>query len=109
MASELPVNTVKRIIKEHWDGEISQECVKKLGMIVSDFVDELIKEGVEEFNKHNRLREIQKLPKLKRLDVSIFKNLSTNVYNSVTGRNNGEIGQNNSDTIFLKADENEVV
>ncbi len=104
MSSEYSQNGIKTRIKEYWDGEIPKECIKEVNAIVSDFTDMLINEGIEEFNEYNRRREIQGLPKLKRLDASVFKNLSTKTYNDVPDFNHGELGQSNIDTNSSKAE-----
>ena len=101
---KMPLNTVKNIISDYWDGDISQECVNNVNEIVSDFIDMLIQEGVKEFKDYNSRRKIQGLPELKRLQGSVFLKLSGEIFKQTPIEIFEEIGQHNVDTVFSKAD-----
>lgn len=100
MVSELPLNTVKNIISEYWEGDISQECVNNVSEIISRFIDMLIREGVKKFKDYNVRRRIQGLPELKRLQGSTFIKLPNRLFNQLPDFNDGEVGNHNRNTTF---------
>jgi len=95
MVSELPVKPIKRIIKNHYTGEISKEACIYVRDYLLDVINYCTKEVIKEFNEYNRLRKIQKLPVLKRLDKQIFVNILDKIY--IPGENNiiGKVGKYN--------------
>ena len=101
---KIPLNTVKNIISDYWEGDISQECVNEVSGIISNFIDMLLQEGVNEFRDYNGRRRLQGLPELKRLQGSTFIKLSNQVFNQLPDFKLGEVGQHNIDTTFSEAD-----
>ena len=97
---KIPLNTVKNIISDYWEGDISQECVNEVSGIISNFIDMLIREGVNEFKDYNGRRQLQGLPELKRLQGSVFLKLSDELFNQLPDFNIGETGLYNSETVF---------
>ena len=106
---KIPLNTVKNIISEYWDGDISQECVNDVSEIISNFIDMLIRDGVKEFRDYNGRRRLQGLPELKRLQSSVFIKLSDELFNQPPDFKLGEVGQHNIDTTFSTEADIEVV
>ena len=100
MISKLPLNTVKNVISEYWDGEISQECVNDVSEIISNFIDMLIREGVKEFKDYNGRRRIQGLPELKRLQSSVFMKFADELLKPTPDFKLGEVGNYNRNTTF---------
>jgi len=107
MASELPLKTIKRIIKEHWDGEITQECCVYVRDVLLDVIHSLAEESIIEFEEFNKRRKLQRLPALKRLDKTAFT--SANSIYSQQICNTGKIGQNNKELFCRKKEAVEVV
>ena len=97
---KIPLNTVKNIISENWDGDISQECVKEVSKIISRYIDMLMQEGVKEFKDYNRRRILQKLPELKRLQGFVFLKFVDEILKPTPDFELREVGQHNIDTTF---------
>ena len=97
---KIPLNTVKNIISDYWEGDISQECVENVSEIISNFIDMLIQEGVNEFKDYNGRRRLQGLPELKRLQGSTFIKLSDELFKPTPDFKLGEVGNYNRNTTF---------
>lgn len=95
MVSELPLKPIKRIIKNHYNGEISKEACIYVRDYLLDVINYSVEEAVKEFNEYNRLRKMHKLPVLKRLDKQIFVTILDKIY--IPGENNiiGKVGKYN--------------
>lgn len=89
---------IKRRIRRFLpDSEISKEGLVKLKGEIEKEIDMVISDAVQRFKELNKLREIQKLPQLKRFIHGRFKYFET-------AESGGEIGQTNKDTISSKVD-----
>ena len=97
---KIPLNTVKNIISDYWDGDISQECVNEVSGIISNFIDMLIREGVNEFKDYNGRRQLQGLPELKRLQSSVFIKFADELFKQTPDFKFGEVGNYNRNTTF---------
>lgn len=98
--SEIPINLVKRILKERSKGNVSLESVIYVRDLIQDILDKLADASIIEFEELNRYRQIQKLPKLKRYPVSVFINLSDELFKPTVVNKSEEIGEMNNNTIF---------
>jgi len=98
--SEIPEHLVKKLLKERIRGNVSHESVVFVRDYLQSILDMLADNSIVELEELNRLRQIQKLPKLKRYPVSIFINLSDELFNQPLDFKLGEVGQNNIDTTF---------
>ena len=107
MASELPLKTIKRIIKEHWDGEITQECCVYVRDVLLDIIHSLAEESVKEFEDFNKRRKLQGLPILKRRDKAAFASANSKYSQQIC--NNGKIGKNNRELFCRRKEAVEVV
>ena len=103
MSSEIPLNTVKRILKEHIKGDVTQEGVIYVRDLIQDMLIQLADNSVVEQERTNGLREQLGIRKCKRIDKSIFINLSTQLFNKPSVELIDETGQQNIDTVFSKA------
>lgn len=87
-----PLKPIRTILKEHHDGEVSEEAViyvRDILLVVTAFLAE---ESVKDFNEMNRRRQEQGLPILKRLDRFAFKNVWERIYKQIVDKNIGEVG-----------------
>ena len=93
-------NGIRNKVKSKCEYEVSKEILDKICIFVSEFTDAVIVKCIDEFDRINRCREFQRLPKLKRLDSSILINLSDNLFNQKFSLINCEIGEYNEKTIL---------
>jgi len=100
MNHTLPLKTVKRIMKEQWDGEISHDACVYVRDYVYDVICEIVEESVYEFEEINNRRVQHGLPSLKRLDRSSFQGVSSKYSQQIC--NDGEIGQSNRELFCRK-------
>ena len=100
MTEKLPLKTVKKIMKQHWDGEISYDACVYVRDYVYDVICYIVEEGVSEFEDINNRREKHGLPRLKRLDKSSFEGVSS-IYSQQICID-GEIGQSNRELFCRK-------
>jgi predicted transcriptional regulator len=101
----IPYKTVRRILKTHTDKEVTREGVTYVKEFVENLLKEIAEECIKEQEEQNRLRRIQKLPQLKRIQVSAFKRLLGSLFNETPDFNMGEVAQYSSDTtLSYKAD-----
>jgi len=100
---EIPYHTVRRILKQYLDNDVSKNYV----ICIKSFLEETIRRiaigSMEELEEINHIRDIQRVPKLRRIDSSIFIKLVENLFNDGSVLNHGEIGQTNRDTILSEA------
>ncbi len=80
MVSKIPLRTVKRIIKENWDGEISQDCCVYVKDFLMSVLQDLIECSIQEFEEKNVKRKQQRLPELKRIDANCFIKVANRLY-----------------------------
>jgi len=71
----IPYKLVRRILKTHTDKEVTREGVIYVKEFVENLLKEIVEESIREQEEQNRLRQIQNLPQLKRIQVSVFKRL----------------------------------
>jgi hypothetical protein len=76
MEYNLPLKTVRRIIKKYVKGEVSLEACIYAKEFCENILRELAIASNLELQEENRLRQIQNLPIRKRIDGSIFKKVS---------------------------------
>ena len=101
---------IRQIVKQHMgDNPISEKVIENIKKRCSEYVNEICKSVVEDFNENNRIRKMQNLPKLKRLQVSEYKNLLTRTNKLESDFCMGVAGQYNKDTAISKKQNIEVV
>lgn len=83
---------VRRIVRNNLKKSVTREYIISIKEIVEAKFNELLTESEKEFNEVNRYREIQCLPKMKRYDVSILKNVLDELFNHKQDFKHGEIG-----------------
>ena len=98
-----PYHMLRRFLKAQIEYEISKEYI----LYVKEFLDEMLNQiaigTLKELDEINRLRGIQKLHKLKRIDESIFINLLDKTFKPKMNFNHGETGRTNKDTVLSEA------
>jgi hypothetical protein len=97
---EVPYKLVRRVFKEYVKGEVSSKAIINAKEFIDNVLIELAKASNEELQSENRLRQIQGLPKYKRLTEPILIKVLNRVFKSNIGSNSGETGQHNSDTVL---------
>jgi hypothetical protein len=100
---KIPLNTVRRILKEHIKGDVTQEGVIYVRDFLQDMLIQLADNCAVEQERTNLLREQLGIRKCKRIDKSVFINLSTQLFNQPPVELIDETGQRNIDTVFSKA------
>ena len=98
MQNTLPYKTVKKILKEYVKGEVTHESVIYVKDLLEDISKLIATRSIKEFEEYNHLREIQKLPKLKRIPSSIYLRLCEGLYKCVVDFKLGAKGQHNRET-----------
>ena len=106
---KIPYKLVRRILKTHTDKEITREGVTYVKEFVENLLKEIAEECIKEQEEQNRLRRIQKLPKLKRIQVSVFKRLLDSLFNETPDFNMGEVAQYSRETTLSDKADIEVV
>ncbi len=87
-----PLKPIRTILKEHHDGEISEETVIFLRDILLIFTEFLAKQAVQEFNIMNQRRANNGLASMKRLDELSFRIVWERIYKQIVDKNIGEVG-----------------
>ena len=90
--SKIPIKVIRDRLKEYHKGEISIEACLEVRDILTNVLDIIAEAGELEFQKQNRIRQKQNLPKIKRLDSSVFINLLANLLKRKSNNNTSEIG-----------------
>jgi len=94
--SEYPAKPVKRLLKKHHSGEVSEEAIIYVRDVLLVFTDYFAKQAVEEFHIMNQRRVKNGLSPLKRLDRTSFKIVWERTYKQITDKNIvGEVGNHN--------------
>ena len=88
--------------KLHQEGGITKRSVKYYKDLSERICKYVIEKSIEEHYRINELRQIQGMPKLKRIDVSKHKYFSGIDINTIIDFLNGESGQGNNDTDLSK-------
>lgn len=107
MDRNIPINTIREIIKEYWDGEISQECIEivqsKLMLVLKD----IIVTTIQTHNEENYNKKYYGLRQNKRISKEIIDKAIYKVFKQIVDFEcHGEVGQHNIDTTLSeKADE----
>lgn len=100
---KIPYKLVKRTVKKYVNEEISNDSVLALQDYLSEMLNNVCESLKIEFDDYNNRREVLKLPKSKRIDVSFIEILLGKL-NKVSKKSNVEdIGQNNNETMFSQA------
>ena len=107
MENDFPIKTIKRIIKRKWDGEISHKACVYVRDFVYDVICDFVEKGVAEFEEINGRREQHGLPRLKRLDISAFRDVNS-LYSQQISKD-GRIGRRNKELFCRKKEAVEVV
>jgi len=95
MVSEFPLKPIKRILKKYYQGEISTDACIYIRDLLLDVTEYLANQGIKEFVEYNCRRQEHNLPVLKRLDKSVFIDISDKIFNAVRNNNIGEVGKCN--------------
>ena len=107
MAERFSLKTIKRILKNYYQGEISGDVYVYIRDIIEEKLQRLINDGLKEFEEINNKRKKQGLPKFKRLNLSAFINVKYLTSRQI--RNNGIIGQSNSELLCREKEAIEVI
>jgi len=103
MISELPLKPLKRILKNYYNSEISENVFECFRNVLLNISCELAEAAVKEFNAYNENRMLQGLPRVKRLNkISLEKGIKK-LFNRIGYNNNGEVGK--YDKILLCQDD----
>ena len=90
--SNIPLKPIKDKLKEYYKGEVSLKACMEVREILENVLDIISYLGVLEFQEQNKNRQERNFPKTKRLDDSIFINLSTNLFKSVGNYKSSRLG-----------------
>lgn len=99
--SEFPAKPVKRILKNHHGGEVSEETIIYVRDILLIFTEYIAKQAVEEFHSMNSRRTKNGLSPLKRLNKTSFKIVWERLYKQFPDEKIGEVGKHN-DTLLCQ-------
>lgn len=105
----IPYKLIRRILKTHTDKEVTREGVTYVKEFVENLLKEIAEESIREQEEQNRLRQIQNLPQLKRIQVSVFKRLLDSLFNDTPDLIMGEVAHYSSDTTLSDKANIEVV
>ena len=99
--NSLPLKPIKRILKNYYDGDITLESViftRDVLMIVTKY---LATEASKEFIERNKIRQIQGLPQLKRLDIIYIKTVGEKILNLINNQfTQDEVGESNRKLLY---------
>ncbi|MCJ7571998.1 MAG: hypothetical protein MUO82_09010 [Candidatus Thermoplasmatota archaeon] len=95
MNNNIPLKTIKRIMKKYYNGGITTNTCNYVRDLVLNFAEDVSKECVKEFDDYNMRRREHNLPVLKRLDTSVFVDLNNKIYKHIFNKIFGEVGQDN--------------
>jgi hypothetical protein len=90
-----PIKPIKRILKEHYNGEISTYTCTFVKEKIIELLHILAEEAVKEFENYNSQRKKHGLPQLKRLDLYAFKETWDRIYKNLGVSKRGEVGKHN--------------
>lgn len=90
-----PIKPVKRLLKEYYMDEVSEEAAIFVRDILVEFTTILAKNAVEEFIELNKIRENHGLLPIKRLNKSTFQIVWERIYKQILDKNIGEVGTSN--------------
>ena len=99
----LPFHTVRRILKTHIKADVTKEYVEFVKTFLEELIQEIANASIQELDKVNQLRSIQNMPKLKRIDSSIFKNFVEQIFKSTSNFNSGEVAETSRNTTLSEA------
>ena len=80
MRNSISKRLVKRILKDNWDGEISNKVVNDVRKRADEYLRYISADLVNNVKEENTYRQIQKLPDIRRITLTIYKKLSGNLY-----------------------------
>ncbi len=100
---EIPYHTVRRILKQYIENDVSKNYVIYVKSFLEDTIRRIAISSTDELDEINHLRDIQRIPKLRRIDSSIFIKLVENLFNDDPVFNRGETGRQNKDTVLSEA------
>ena len=103
MKRKMPYNIVKEILKENVKEDICKESIIYVNEFLDDVLFKISKSIEEEHQISNKERMYYNLPIKKRIDKSILKKVLDSLFKTTSGFKIREVGQNNIDTTFLKA------
>ena len=103
MVREIPLNTVRGIIKEYWEGEISQECIEIVKDRLMDVLKDIIEKTIELHKEENNKRSMYSLRHNKRISKYIIDRAIDKVFKQIDVLEyQGKLGQHNRDTSLSK-------
>lgn len=103
MVNEIPLKSIKRILKKKYNDEITKDACIYVRDYVLNIVNYFAEEAKTEFKDYNRLRKIHNLPVLKRLDKHIFVTISDKIFIPIKNNKVGKVGQYN-EILFCQGD-----
>jgi hypothetical protein len=90
-----PIKPIKHILKNYYNGEISEDTCYYVRDILLKFTEILAKEAVKEFKNSNNVRQKYGIPKIKRLDKASFIEIWDRLFKIINIPNMGKVGKNN--------------
>lgn len=93
---------VKGIIKNITTLQISKDVIECICEILEQELNDLGNELSAKIKEENILREKSGLPKLKRIDINLFNNVSNRLNIAKSRFNFGDAGEHNIDTAFCQ-------
>jgi len=91
----LPVKPIKHILKNYYNGDVSEDACYYVRALLLEFTEILAEEAVKEFEEINNERKKRGIPKLKRLDKASFIDIWDSFFKSINVSNMGEVGKDN--------------
>ena len=89
-----PLKPIKKIIKNHHNGEISDEAVIYVKNILLDITELLALNAKNEFDELNTIRKKTGLKPLKRLEKNVLINVCNRFFKQINDKKSGKVGNN---------------
>lgn len=104
MEKGIPYNTVKRLLKDNIERDLTKESIIYVKNFLDDFIINIGENVEEEYRKECRLRRDFKLPIQNRIHQSILIKVLEKLINDTPDRKSEDIAQYSRETIFSNAD-----
>ena len=105
--ADLPYKTVKRILSEYVNGDVSKDGCLKVKEFCENILYWIAKESLRELDNINTLRRIHNVPELKRISSSIYLKILNSINNQLSDLLDGNVGNASANvtTTLSEADE----
>jgi len=109
MRETISKHSVYKLVKQYWDGEVSQEVVDSLHALINDFLGYLIDTSVQQVKEDNDIRKACGLREKKRICGFLYINLFAKCFKRAKSIISCELGYQSKDGQLAYNAEDEVV